>query len=356
VATKRQSIEVGVFLTVMFAILAVVLIAIAGLREEHLDPYHITFEESVAGLSVGSKVTYRGVPVGKITDLLVSEENLISVTIGVNPEKATLREGVEAKYSMETIFGPFTIDLSGGAPDARALDPGEEIPVATSLLGGIEKEIPGTLVDIRKVASHVRAIIEAVKPEDVSDIAERAKTLLTHADEGVTDIRSQVKGLAKNTDEAVTAALAELKKSNAALQPTLKQLQESVTKLNDILNTTQQMVGENREPVRKSLQHLQQVAQTLDQQLKELDLPAVIKGLEASAAKVGTAAESVGVASKAVAEGRREVTRSVETIERSLLRSLDELERALRAGRALLETLERDPSAILRGKREPEGD
>lgn len=359
-ATKRQTIEVGVFLTVMFAILAAVLIYLAGLRKVHLDEYHITFTESVVGLTAGSKVTYRGAPVGKITDLVVSRKNLIAVTIGVNPKKVTLREGVRAKYSMETIFGPFTIDLSG--PDdqdatARPLDPGETIPVSASLLGSIYQEVPGTLVDVRKVVAKLRDIINAVKPEDVEHITKRIRTVLDNADQGITEIRAEAKGLSQATTKAVQGALAELKKTNESLAPSLKKLEETVQKLNRVLDTMNQTIAENRGPLKSSLKSISEIAQRLNKQLEGIDLPAAVKSVEQTARKVGAAADDVGKASAAIAQGRRELSRSVLNVERSLVRSLDELERALTAARALIETLDRDPSALLRGRRrEPEGE
>ncbi|NQT54128.1 MCE family protein [bacterium] len=363
-ATKRQTIEVGVFLSVMFVLLAIVLIYLAGLREETLYDYDITFTESVSGLSVGSKVTYRGVPVGKVTDLVVSKDNLIAVVIGVNPKKVTLRSGVIAKYSMETIFGPFTIDLFGGdEPDARPLDPGETIPVARSLLGGIEQEIPGTLVDVRKVVSKMREIIHAMDPEDLAELATKARALLDNANQGITDIRTEVKALSTTTSKTLTDAMAEIKKTREGLTPTLEKLQKATEKLNTLLDTTQGTFAENREVVRTTLAHIGQIAGKLHTQLDGIDVPAIVKTLKQTTKEVGTAAKQVGQAaadvgraSESIAQGRGELSRSVQNVERGLTRSLDELERALRTARALLEALERDPSAILRGKRaEPEG-
>jgi phospholipid/cholesterol/gamma-HCH transport system substrate-binding protein len=357
VATKRQAIEVGVFLTVCFAVLGIVLVALAGFRTEHLNPYHITFEESISGLTVGSKVTYRGVPIGKVIDLLVSKENLIAVTIGVDPRKVTLREGVKAKYSMETIFGPFTIDLSEGKQDARALDPGESLPVVKSLLSGVEREVPGILEDIRQVATQLRDIVKAIQPEQVGDIVAKTRAVLDNANAGITEVRAEAKGVATATQKAVDEALAELKKANETLTPSLQKLQETVGKLNEMLTTANQVVAENREALKSSMKAIDSIAQKLNQQLTGLDVPALAKNVEESARKVGAAAESVGKASDALAQGRQEVSRSIEGVERSLLRSLDELEQVLRVARSLIETLERDPSALLRGKRrEPEGD
>jgi hypothetical protein len=95
----------------------------------------------------------------------------------------------------------------------------------------------------------------------------------------------------------------------------------------------------------------------LDKQLAGLDVPGTVKGFEETVRKVGTAAEGVSEAAASVAQGRKELARSFESAERSIVRTLEELEQALRSARALLDTLERDPSAVLRGKRaQPEGD
>ena len=120
-ATKRQKIEVGVFLIAAGLTLTGVLRYLSGMSRVVLDTYYIEFEENVSGLGEGSRVTYMGVAVGKITDVVVTPSNRVRCTIGVNAKKVTIREGITAKYSMETLFGPFVIDLSGGMDQSAPL-------------------------------------------------------------------------------------------------------------------------------------------------------------------------------------------------------------------------------------------
>ena len=64
-ATRRQRVEVAVFLLVCAGIMGGLLYLVAGLNDSGVE-YSVVFDESISGLYEGAFVQYLGVPVGKV--------------------------------------------------------------------------------------------------------------------------------------------------------------------------------------------------------------------------------------------------------------------------------------------------
>ena len=366
-ATKRQKIEVGIFLATSAAALTVVLLYFAGVRAQALDPYYVEFDENIAGLTEGSQVTYNGVPVGKIIDLVVTPGNLVGITLGINPAKVTLRKGVKARYSIQSLFGPYVIDLSGGEPTASRLPPGSKILVKASLLTGLEETVaetvPVTLQRLGNLMEHIDGILSKINPDDITNFVRRVEEILTGVSKAVGDFRTRLNELADTLDKAIQSASAEIQQNSektAAAVDKIQKATESVSgKIGGAVDSLQAILDENRKPLAASLKRLDEALAKANEQLAQLELPAASKairkaadGVGAAADSVASAADSVGAAATSIGSGRTDLSRSIANIERDLSRSLEQLDRTLRAARELIEYLEQHPSAVLRGKPE----
>jgi phospholipid/cholesterol/gamma-HCH transport system substrate-binding protein len=358
VASKRQKIEVGVFLISATTIFLAILFVLSGLRHKRLDSYSLEFEETVAGLTEGSKVTYRGVPVGKVLDLVVSQENRVRVTVGIDPAKVTLREGVRARYSMESVFGPYVIDLSGGERDAPPLEPKTAIPVKPSVLAGLEETlaetVPLTLKHVGTLMERLDGVLSKLKPEDIPGVLARAEETLANTAKAVQDFRTKAAEVATSLDGAIRATHEEMKRTSDKINGSLDKVQQVTDSAGKLLGTLQAAVEETRKPLSQSLERLDQALAKAGQQLDGLELPATVKAVREAADKVGQGADGIAAAAASMAKAREDLRRSLGHVETDLVRSLEELDRTLRAARELLETLERDPSALIRGKGQEE--
>ena len=364
-ATKRQKIEVGVFLSSAVTLLVAALLVLAGWPRRHQDYYYLEFNESTAGLSEGSKVTYNGVPVGKITDLVVTRDNRVGITIGVDPSKVTLHEGVKAKQVMETLFGPTVIDLFGGDDSTKPfLEPGCRIPVRGSLMAGIEQDVPGALGDVRvlinslsNVFSKVKSddvpnllhdadtlakrtdrLLSKVQPEDLQQVVRRLDHLLLTANTTLLEVRGQTRKLGSSLDGTLQSARTEIQATSQQAKETLKKVQDAAAKAETFLGTAQAAIQENRTAIDTALKDFSILTDKAAKTFARLDLPGLEKSLRGSADSVSKAALAVD--------------RAVGGLERPLVRALDELDLTLRAARSLFDTIERDPSALIHGKRE----
>ncbi len=162
-ATKAQKTQVGIFLIVGLLLVIAVFAIISIKRREPTTVFYVKFHESVSGLGKDSDVLYKGVPVGKVQNVRVTEDNDIIVKIAVARDRVKLREGTFAQLGMGNLMGGMQIELSGGEPHAPLIKPYSYIPSKLSVLKNITKDLPKILEDIRSILSKLDRTMGVVK-------------------------------------------------------------------------------------------------------------------------------------------------------------------------------------------------
>ncbi len=173
-ATRAQTIKVGIFVLMGLALTVLVFIVIALEGKKPRDTYYISFSESVSGLQRDATVLYRGVPVGKVENIRVREDNDIVVQVGIETDTVTLREGVVAKLELGNLMGGMVVELSGGKPDGAHLPPGSTISSRPSILDNLVKDIPTILEDIKDILANINQAVGGDTPERIGSLVENA--------------------------------------------------------------------------------------------------------------------------------------------------------------------------------------
>ncbi|HEX8055342.1 MAG TPA: MlaD family protein [Novosphingobium sp.] len=226
--TRANHVWVGAVTLALLALLAAFIIWIARLSEGDRQRYDIFFKQSVDGLAQGSKVSFAGVPVGKIEtiELWKKDPSFVRVRIGVKKE-VPITVGTTA-----TIQGSFTgssdIQLEGaikGAPPIR--EPGPEgVPVIPTKQGGLGAILNNAPLLLERLAT----------------LTDRLNILLSD------DNQKSIRGILANTDR-MTGELADaspqVKKTLAELQVTLKQATATLAKFEGVAGKADQMLGDN---------------------------------------------------------------------------------------------------------------
>ena len=102
--------------------------------DREFQSYHIYFEGSVSGLSLGSDVLYRDIPVGTVTEILIDPEDPGRVLVAVDLASTTpIRQDSIATLEVQGITGVSLIQIGGGGHDSPVLqaEPGAAFPVIT---------------------------------------------------------------------------------------------------------------------------------------------------------------------------------------------------------------------------------
>jgi phospholipid/cholesterol/gamma-HCH transport system substrate-binding protein len=204
---RRQSyVLVGaVTFVLIFALFAFVLWLARFSREEKAE-YDIFFAQSVAGLAVGSNVSFSGVPVGQVRRIALMPETpqFIRVRIELQPDTPIL-EGTTATLTSVGFTGVTEVQLTGSMRGQAPLtqDGPYGVPVIPATSGGF-----GQLL------------------ESAPEVLERASTLLARLNEVFDDDnRERLASLIDNLDKvsgevaaegpAIRAAIAEANTTTA---------------------------------------------------------------------------------------------------------------------------------------------
>jgi phospholipid/cholesterol/gamma-HCH transport system substrate-binding protein len=220
---------------------AAFIIWIARLGEGDQRRFDIFFKQSVDGLAQGSKVSFAGVPVGKIEDIELwkKDPSFVRVRIGVKKE-VPITIGTTA-----TIQGSFTgtsdIMLEGAIKGAPPItEPGPEgapvIPTKQGGLGAILSNAPLLL-------------------ERLATLTDRLNLLLSD------DNQKSIRGILADATPQVKATMAEL-------QGTLRQASATLAKFEGVAGKADQMLGENGTALADQLRATLGAAKTAANQLE----------------------------------------------------------------------------------------
>ncbi len=199
--TRRSTIVVGaVTLALVVALFGFILwlsnYSTGGRRE-----YDLFFNQSVAGLSVGSTVSFSGVPVGQVERIALMPESpeFIRVRISVGQDVPVL-EGTTAVLQASGFTGVSVIQLQGamrGAPPIS--EPGPfgvpVIPTRTSGFGQILETAPEV---VERASILVARLNEVLSDENRENFAR----LLDNLDTASTEVAREAPKLGATLDEA----------------------------------------------------------------------------------------------------------------------------------------------------------
>jgi paraquat-inducible protein B len=281
------------------------------------------FECSLSGLEVGSPVTFRGIKIGQVTDIVIhydvdKQKLLIPVFIEVEPErievvsgerstknlKALIDRGLRAQLQVQSLVtGQVGVDL----------DFHPETPV--KLVGAVPNlpEVPTVPSSMDVLRASVTSLINKINQLPLEQISKEILTTVHDADEVV-----------KETRQAVTDARTLLQSVNTQVGP----ISNSVIATSDQAN--------------KTLVDAQKLISDADG-----DLPKLVAAAQAVLSKAGAALDQADAALR----GAQRILKPDSPAYVELTQTLQDLRATSTAIRAFAEYLQRNPNALLTGKR-----
>jgi phospholipid/cholesterol/gamma-HCH transport system substrate-binding protein len=179
--TRANYVLVG---SSVLAAIASIIIFVFWLGRAELNnkevPYFTYFTGSVAGLTNGSPVRYRGVPIGKVSNIEIDPDNVERIRVSLMLKAdAPIKTDTIASLEMAGITGGSYIELSGGTQASPPLEPKApgEIPVIQSESSGLQtlvEDAPKLLGKLNKLADSAN---EVLSPENTKELSETIKHL-----------------------------------------------------------------------------------------------------------------------------------------------------------------------------------
>ncbi|MDA1308855.1 MAG: MlaD family protein [Proteobacteria bacterium] len=221
--TRASYVVVGAFVFGLFAAVMVFVMWLGKLELDHQsNAYRIEFSGTVTGLSVGSPVKYRGIPVGEVTDIRLDAEDVekIQVTIDVSDE-VPIKQDAYAVLESQGLTGVGFIQIKGGSKAAPKLlpAPGQEfaaLPARASVVEEVFESAPEIANQLLILTNRASAIL---KPENQAAF-EGILANLNTVSGALADEADGISALVRNAN-AVTASLREL---TEVLRPVVKNI------------------------------------------------------------------------------------------------------------------------------------
>lgn len=295
---KQNYLMVGMVVVLIVAGLLGFTVWLAGLgKDTDYNPYQTFVRESVNGLAVGSAVKYRGVDVGKVTDIRISRKDPARIQILMTVEENTpITVGTVAVLQMQGITGVSYVDLRGavaGAEPIRAKDGGKIpiIPSAPSEFRQIVDTVPDMLQKFTELAQKLGMFASDENQKRLTSILTNLDTFSqqvggTNAD-GQTMVQEMQRTLTeiRHTAEAINGTV---NGSRADTQRILKSTVvalDKITKLTESTTTLSQEgykdLRELQVEIKKTARELQALSRDLKENPSKVIIPVQAGGVKA---------------------------------------------------------------------------
>lgn len=257
--TRANHVWVGAVTLLILGALALFFVWLARLGDGARNEYDIFFKQSVAGLANGSQVSFAGVPVGQVSEIVLWEKDpeFVRVRIKVK-EDVPILVGTTA-----TIQGSFTgvstIMLDGarsGAPriSCETTACTEGAPIIPPAAGGFNEILANAPLLLERLAT----------------LTERLTMLLSDKNQ------EEISQILANTNQA-TASLADaapqIERTMAEFQVTLREASETLDQFEKVTASTDRLLNQEgaqlAQQLRNTLKSASGAAEQLEQTLAE---------------------------------------------------------------------------------------
>lgn len=203
---RSYAIATGIFVVAAVAALVLTAYWLAGADPDR-RPYIVVSPYSVAGLSVGSEVLYRGVPAGRVEQIRIDPGNpgQVLVRIAVDPQTPVLRSTF-AQLHQRGLTGVAQIELEHEEP-LEPLPTTAEHPARIPMVPGLIQQAADlgtqTLEILHRVADTVEQLLNDETGARLQSVAARLDGLLLTAEKIAASVDAE---LPETLDTATRAA------------------------------------------------------------------------------------------------------------------------------------------------------
>ena len=263
--TRAHHVIIGLFtlLAGIGAVLFAVWISNANTSSDYRY-YTVVFRETVTGLSRGSAVQYRGIPIGDITDLRLDPEDPAQVLAGIRiTGTAPVTRDTKARLAFTGITGNTVIELVPGDPDSPLLDgdgtQAARIPASPSPISSLLANGEDLMTNINQLVSSARSMLSEENAQRIGSTLESIEMAASSLSSQSNDIKTLVSELTTASQQAaelMTNVNTLVKEQGTRTLDNVEQTLESIASASQ---TLEQLLVDNSEAFSSGMQGLGQL-------------------------------------------------------------------------------------------------
>jgi len=251
---RSHAIAVGLFTLLLGIASAFAFWWLSGSRQATHE-YVIVSSMPVTGLSTEASVKFRGVEVGKVTDMYLDPEHKTNIVIHIEViDTLQLSTDAYAQLRSQGVTGLGFIDLNDENEQGSPLADGATIPLRPSFIDSLTDKGPELVAQLQvllksssEVAANANTLMQKLDAEKLNRTVthlEEASTKLAPMLSAITHASNSISGMMSDKNRAqLTTALESLQKTADAAQPVLGELGTTAKEVRNLASTLEQSTG-----------------------------------------------------------------------------------------------------------------
>ena len=263
--TRAHHVIIGLFtlLAGIGAVLFAVWISNANTSSDYRQ-YTVVFREAVTGLSRGSAVQYRGIPIGDITDLRLDPEDPAQVLAGIRiTGTAPVTRDTRARLTFTGITGNTVIELVPGDPDSPLLEgngsQAARIPATPSPISSLLANGEDLMTNINQLVSSARSMLSEENAQRIGRTLESIEQAASSLSSQGSDIKTLVNELTTASEQAAELMTNVNTLVNEQGARTLDNVEQALASIASTSQTLEQLLVDNSEAFSSGVQGLGQL-------------------------------------------------------------------------------------------------
>ncbi len=242
---------VGLFVTLSMVTIFCFVIWLAGTHDSRsYQKYTVHFTDAVSGLKIGAAVQYKGVEVGKVTDIRLAPErnDLIRVDIEVS-EGTPVYASTTATLAMMGVTGMVYMDMITDKADAQPVPvvTGEQYPV----IQGNGTNLAKILQDVPEISKQVLEITKKLNNLLDKPNMDELDVILTNVEKLTRDMNGLL--TPQNVANASTT-IENLSKASTDLQEMVARFEKTADEIDKAVNAISKIATDNEDSISKFTQ------------------------------------------------------------------------------------------------------
>ena len=268
--TAAQRFRLGVFVIIAATATFALLVIGIGMKfsREYVHFYSEFTSESVAGLTKGMDVKFRGIPIGKVSDISYNPKDLSSIRVEFEVDKEfPMKSDMTAEMGMSGITGLRYIEIMGGTNEAQLLPPNSLIPSRPSLMGTITDRAETILTKTTELLENLTILTSRDSLEDLFSTFRNINNFTATLNNASGDMISRVDSITATLNAMTTTinGMVDNFSENGHLASIMENIDSMVIGLNGLVGNFGLTFAQSKEDVGSTLQDLQQTMENLNE-------------------------------------------------------------------------------------------